>query len=236
MPQDNQNMIDWNHLYAELSRPFPDALIKYRVGAISKDKAKAQALAFAPVRIYEDRLNELVPGAWSVEFEPWGDDRIVCRLTIHGATRSSTGDGAGSPEQISGTVAEAQAFKRACSKFGLGRHLYDLPIRWVPYDPARKSLAATTTAPYAGESRQGHEREWKRSTTPKAAPIDAIGSKRAAAMQRELAQLGLPRSTHGRLAHKALGRHVARFSTLTLKEARRVWHHAQKRSTTASAA
>jgi len=30
-----------------------------------------------------------------------------------------------------GTAAEAQAFKRACSCFGLGRYLYDLEGQWV---------------------------------------------------------------------------------------------------------
>src|SRR6056297_284536 len=140
MTHTTNTTIDWNQLHEELARPFPDAAIKHRVGAVSKDKKKAQALPFIDSRTVEDRLNELVPGAWSVAFEPWGADRIICRLTIHGATRSSTGDGVGSPNQIAGTAAEAQAFKRAASKFGLGRHLYDLPAPWVEYDAERKTI------------------------------------------------------------------------------------------------
>ena len=33
------------------------------------------------------------------------------------------------------TSADAQAFKRACSCFGLGRYFYDFPATWVDLDP-----------------------------------------------------------------------------------------------------
>jgi hypothetical protein len=40
------------------------------------------------------------------------------------------------------TSAIAQAFKRACVKFGLGRHLYTLESVWVPYDGQRKQITS----------------------------------------------------------------------------------------------
>jgi hypothetical protein len=84
-------------------------------------------------------LNAVCGGDWSVTYQPWGE-RIICELTIHGLTRSSSGEASGSPKSVAGTAAEAQAFKRACSKFRLGRYLYDLPSPWVAYDAERKRL------------------------------------------------------------------------------------------------
>ena len=222
MTQDSETTIDWNTLYQLLSRPFPDAFIKYRVGSISRDQKKAQALAYVDPRAYEDRLNELVPGAWSVEFEPWGEDRIVCRLTIHGITRSSTGDGAGSPNQVAGAAAEAQAWKRACSKFGLGRHLYDLPAVWLPYDPQAKNFR-TPSAPV----QQRKERLGGQSASSGATKPAYLGRQRAATMQRELARLGLGRSEHLSLACRVLGREVSDFNHLSEIEARRIWNAAR---------
>jgi len=132
--------IDWTELTRALSEPFDETDIKYRAGAISRDKKRAQALPYADPRVYEDRLNALVPGAWEVEFEPWGETRIICRLTIHGVTRSSTGESGDGPEAVAGTAAEAQAFKRACAKFGLGRYLYPMDAQWVDYDPDKRQL------------------------------------------------------------------------------------------------
>jgi len=44
--------------------------------------------------------------------------------------------------EIAGTAAEAQAFKRACSMFGLGRYLYGLPALWVDYDAQTRQFTA----------------------------------------------------------------------------------------------
>jgi hypothetical protein len=90
-----------------------------------------------------NRLDEVCGIDWSVIYEPWGEDRIICRLTIAGVTRSSTGETTDESErsEIGGTVAEAQAFKRACAMFGLGRYLYDLPTIWVDFDAQRKRIS-----------------------------------------------------------------------------------------------
>lgn len=219
--------IDWGQLHEELVRPFPDAAIKYRVGAVSKDKKKAQALPFIDSRTVEDRLNELVPGAWSVAFEPWGADRIICRLTIHGVTRSSTGDGAGSPDQVAGTAAEAQAFKRAASRFGLGRHLYDLPAPWVDYNAERKSIHPPRPAlPPAPDAAPPRPQAPEPSASPAPDAPETLGRARAATMHRELTRLGLGRSEHQALARRVLGENVGDFASLSEEQARAVWRAA----------
>jgi hypothetical protein len=107
----------------------------------TKDGNKVQAMAYAGLRAYMDRLDEVCGDNWEVHYTPW-NDRIICNLTIEGKTRSSTGemDSQSEKREIGGTVAEAQAFKRACAMFGLGRYLYALPTAWVEYDAQRKAL------------------------------------------------------------------------------------------------
>ncbi len=147
--------LSWNDLSEKLAEPFSAAAVYWRAGSVSRDKKRAQALPYAEPRVYEDRLNALCPGLWSVSFRPWGETRIICELTLGAqdesgslsfSTRASTGE-EGEGGFAPGTAAEAQAFKRACSKFGLGRYLYDVPINWVDYDETTRRLAQTPTLP-----------------------------------------------------------------------------------------
>ena len=115
----NDNM---NQILVELSKPFHPSRITWRPGALTGKKDKALALAYADLRAYQNRLDEVCGMDWSVSYTPWSD-RIICHLTLQGITRSSTGEPDSDSErsEIAGTTAEAQAFKRACAMFGLGR-------------------------------------------------------------------------------------------------------------------
>lgn len=133
------NETDFSAILTELSKPFHPSHITWKPGAMNRDKNKALALAYADLRAYQDRLDEVLGLRWSVSYTPWGD-RIVCHVTIDGVTRSSTGepDSQSEKSEIAGTAAEAQAFKRACAMFGLGRYLYNLPSVWAEYDNEKK--------------------------------------------------------------------------------------------------
>jgi hypothetical protein len=62
------------------------------------------------------------PAGWSIQLIPWGPARVIARLTILGVSKDASGEGdPGDPN--CGTIAEAQAKKRACAEFGLGRYL-----------------------------------------------------------------------------------------------------------------
>lgn len=124
-----------NKILTELSKPFHPSRIIWKPGALTGKKDKAMALAYADLRAYQNRLDEVCGLDWSATYTPWGD-RIICHVTINGITRSSTGepDSASERNENSGSVAEAMAFKRACAMFGLGRYLYNLPSLWVEYD------------------------------------------------------------------------------------------------------
>lgn len=125
-----------NTILEQLAAPFRVEHIEWKPGSTTKDNTKCLAMAYADLRAYMERLDEVCGIDWSVEYQPWGDSRIIARLTIAGVTRSSTGesDAQDAKNGLAGTVAEAQAFKRAAAMFGLGRSLYDLPSVWVEYD------------------------------------------------------------------------------------------------------
>lgn len=128
-------------LLRQLMEPFKPEHITWKPGATKGDRCLA--LAYADLRAYMERLDEVCDLDWSVEYMPWGNDRIIARLTIDGVTRASTGEMAKQDvlNEMGGTVAEAQAFKRAAAMFGMGRYLYDLPSVWVAFDAQAKKIS-----------------------------------------------------------------------------------------------
>jgi hypothetical protein len=67
---------------------------------------------------------------------------VISEVTVFGVTRTDVGEevlgSGGQSNEL--TSAIAQAFKRACVKFGLGAYLYSLPQEWVDYDGQRKRI------------------------------------------------------------------------------------------------
>jgi hypothetical protein len=109
-----------------------------------KDKRQGgQTITFVDVHKYKERLNATVgPHGWScaLRLEPIGGKLIATvALTVLGVTKENVGDEVEVPEvnergneKIIGgpaTNSYAQAFKRACSDFGLGAYLYDATRR-----------------------------------------------------------------------------------------------------------
>ncbi|MEZ4861122.1 MAG: hypothetical protein R3C14_07445 [Caldilineaceae bacterium] len=151
-----------NQILTELSKPFHPSRITWRPGNLTEKKDKALALAYADLRAYQNRLDEVCGLDWSVSYTPWGD-RLICHLTINGVTRSSTGEPDGNAEDITngspvGTATEAQAFKRSCAMFGLGRYLYNLPSVWVEYDTEQERFADKAWAKLNGLVAQHYQR------------------------------------------------------------------------------
>jgi|GEM_PF-5798367 len=127
-------------IIAALAAPFPMATIEIKPGAVRADGTSALALAYADWRVYADRLDAIVgPANWSIQLTPWGDTRVIARLTIFGITKDASGEGEPQDDNC-GTIAEAQAKKRACAEVGLGRYLYGLPKVWGEGQGDRKSF------------------------------------------------------------------------------------------------
>jgi hypothetical protein len=127
-------------LLQRLREPFAPEDVSWLPGSVVNGRCRA--MAYADLRVYQERLDQVCGLAWSVTYTPW-EGRIICHLTIDGVTRSSTGeaDGQDAKNGLAGTVAEAQAMKRACAQFGLGRYLYNLPPVWVEFDAERKRIS-----------------------------------------------------------------------------------------------
>ena len=143
-----------------LSEPFDPGEIKWRVTATSTNQTKhgsqkrGQLVAYADQRAYTDRLNSVF-GEWgwtrsydvqvAQNFErraPGDKSRtavaakvvVVSKVTIHGLGSHAGVGEEWADDPNAATRAEAQAFKRACACFGLGRYLYDLATVWVDLD------------------------------------------------------------------------------------------------------
>jgi hypothetical protein len=142
-------------LVAALEVPFDASQIEWRVMNTTKNQQamRGQVVPYADQRAYTDRLNTLfTPGGWtrrytiytSVNFERSKDQKVVakvlvtCELTIFGlGSHSATGEEWADNDNAA-TSAEAQAFKRACSCFGLGRYLYYFEGVWVDLDERKR--------------------------------------------------------------------------------------------------
>jgi hypothetical protein len=139
-----------NEILDELRKPFHPSTVSWKPGNVKGERALA--MPYADLRAYMNRLDEVCGSDWAVSYEPWGNDRIICRLTIMGVTRSSTGEANEQDEKnnLAGSVMEAMAFKRASAMFGLGRYLYNLPTGWADYDPKTRQFTDKAKARLTG--------------------------------------------------------------------------------------
>jgi len=145
-------------LIAKLEVPFDTAVIEWRVTNTTKSrKLRGQVIPYADPRAYTDRLNSLfTPAGWtrkyavhtSANFERSRDQKTVakvfvtCELTIFDlGSHSATGE-EWTDDDNAGTSDEAQAFKRACACFGLGRYLYYFDGVWVDLDERKRPKTA----------------------------------------------------------------------------------------------
>ena len=168
--------------------PFDPTEIKWRVTATSTHQGKhgpqkrGQLVAYADQRAYTDRLNEVF-GEWgwtrsydiqvAQNFErrvPGEKTRttvsakvvVISKVTIHGFG-SHTGVGEEwAHDENAATRAEAQAFKRACACFGLGRYLYDLGAVWVDLDPRNRPVHTPVLPDWALPSYMKREAQQQR--------------------------------------------------------------------------
>jgi len=144
-------------LLAELEVPFSPDQVRWRVTNTTNDKKRGQIVPYADCRAYTDRLNALfTPQGWTREYKVEtmtnitrvkkgesivsGKVLVTCTVTILGiGSHSGTGE-EWADDDNGMTSADAQAFKRACSCFGLGRYFYDFNAIWVDLDQNRQPL------------------------------------------------------------------------------------------------
>jgi hypothetical protein len=171
-------------LVAALEDPFDPSEIKWRVtntckvGGPKGPRDRGQMLAYADPRAYTDRLNDLfAPSGWTRDYnvqmvqnferkERGATERtitakivVTSKVTIYGlGTHTGLGE-EWAENDNAGTAAEAQAFKRACSCFGLGRYLYELEGQWVDLDEKKRPLETPRLPDWAHPKLQRHGSE-----------------------------------------------------------------------------
>jgi len=165
-------------LLAALEEPFEISEIKWRVtntmqvGSKAGPRYRGQMLAYADPRAYTDRLNQLfTPTGWTRDYdiqmvqnferrERGATERtitakivVTCKVTVYGLGAHTGLGEEWADNDNAGTAAEAQAFKRACSCFGLGRYLYDLEGQWVDLDEKKRPFETPTLPEWAHPER-----------------------------------------------------------------------------------
>src|ERR1017187_10020945 len=149
--------LDVTKLLSELEVPFSPDQVRWRVTNTTNDKKRGQVVPYADSRAYADRLNvQFTPQGWTREYKVEtmtnitrvrkgesiisGKVLVTCTVTILGiGSHSGTGE-EWADDDNGMTSADAQAFKRACSCFGLGRYFYDIQAVWVDLDQNRQPV------------------------------------------------------------------------------------------------
>ena len=146
--------MDQRQMLERLVEPFPSPQVNWKPQTISRDGARALAVAYIDARDAAERLDEVVgPANWAVDHK----DVSGQMLTGIGLRHPETGEwvwkwDAGVVDRegdeamsIKGSLSDG--LKRAAVLWGIGRYLYRLPKTWVGYDSQKKRLAETPALP-----------------------------------------------------------------------------------------
>jgi hypothetical protein len=157
---------DQQKLFTQLATPFHPDDINWRVTNKTKDGKRGCVIPYGDQRAYTDRLNEAVtPAGWTRVYDvttlspitrtkktttiQTGKVIVTCVVQIHGVGSHSGSGEMWADDDNAMTRAEAQAFKRACSCFGLGRYFYDFSEMWVDLNEYGQPLKLPTLPKWA---------------------------------------------------------------------------------------
>ena len=195
-----------------LEEPFASRDVKWLVAATSRDGRKGRMTPYADPRAYTDRLNQVFTASgWTRDYTVQtlapitrlkndkpiqsGKVLVTCVVSIPGVgAHSGCGEEwAEDPNAL--TSAEAQAFKRACSKFGLGRYFYNFSEMWVDLDEYKHPREIPTLPSWAlpqSERRapvqNGAVRRTNGADAVQKGPLDASVTNKIEGSRRDLGQ------------------------------------------------
>jgi hypothetical protein len=198
-----------------LEEPFDKDEVKWLVAATSRDGRKGRVTPYANPRAYTDRLNEvLTASGWTRQYTvhtispvtrlkkdkaiQTGKVLVTCTVSIAGIGSHSGSGEEWADDENAMTSAEAQAFKRACSCFGLGRYFYDFAEMWVdlsenrqpksvPSLPAWALPKSQASAPQPNATGKPDQRPTSSSAVAKG-PLDASVTTKIEGHRQELGQ------------------------------------------------
>jgi hypothetical protein len=198
-----------------LEEPFATKHVKWLVAATSRDGRKGRVTPYADPRAYTDRLNQIFTASgWTREYSvhsvssitrmkkdkpiQTGKVLVTCIVSIPGVGAHSGSGEEWADDENAMTSAEAQAFKRACSCFGLGRYFYNFAEMWVDLDeykhpreiPALPSWALPESERRAPVQNGTPRKEQANGTTSvQRGPLDANTTDKIEACRRDLGQM-----------------------------------------------
>ena len=123
-------------------------------------------------------------GARELQCSISGKVVVACKLTIEGLGAHSGLGEEWADNENAATAAEAQAFKRACSCFGLGRYLYDLAGSWVDLDGKKQPLSRPKLPDWALPKRKSSGRHLGDGANQNGQPTESAALDGAAVRQR----------------------------------------------------
>lgn len=142
---------------AKLAAPFNPNDVAWKPQAVRQNRALA--VAYIDARTVAERLDQVVAGEWTFEWEEASNGCVKGKLTIRGTTRCDVGEQGDGPQGKTLKAAVSDALKRSAVLFGVGRYLYRLPAQWVDYDAQHKRLVRTPELPaWAKPGTQQEER------------------------------------------------------------------------------
>jgi hypothetical protein len=183
-----------------LKEPFLPKDVKWLVAATTRDGRKGRVTPYADPRAYTDRLNEVVTASgWSRQYAvhtissvtrvrkdrliQTGKVLVTCTLTITGVGSHSGSGEEWADDENAMTSAEAQAFKRACTCFGLGRYFYSFAEMWVELNDYKQPLHVPSlpawavpksqVSPSGSNTTAEPQRQTRPSTAVNKGPLDA---------------------------------------------------------------
>lgn len=124
-----------------LKAPFRSDQTKWKVQSLSKDKSKGMLVPYSDARHIMDRLDDVVGIAnWYDAYVPIGDKGVICILYLR-LDGEWIGKSDGAPftqiESTKGGITDS--FKRAASRWGIGRYYYSIPPVWSELDEYKRS-------------------------------------------------------------------------------------------------
>jgi hypothetical protein len=150
----------------KLAIPFHPDAISWRVTNKTKDGKRGCVIPYGDQRAYTDRLNEIfTPAGWTRVYHvttlspvtrtkkdktiQTGKVIVTCIVTIHDLGSHSGSGEMWADDDNAMTRAEAQAFKRGCTCFGLGRYFYEFGEMWVDLNDYGQPLRLPTLPKWA---------------------------------------------------------------------------------------
>lgn len=127
--------LNYAEIWDQLKAPFPSDHIEWRVqqaGVKNKEVTWAKVLAYVSARPIMDRLDATVgPDNWKDDYKPI-ESSFFCHLSIRVNGEWITKvDGAEETNMEAFKGGISGSFKRAASKWGIGRYLYNLEEGWA---------------------------------------------------------------------------------------------------------